>query len=256
MVTPTATGSQEPVASGSGSDQAPPRRSRRGTFRKWRARFIVLVLVVAAVYIGLRINQVKAAQAAQIDLGTVTLTAQVIPVETARAGQVTSVDVKATDKVTAGQRVGALQVTTTNSEGKPVLSTLTLTAPHDGVVVDDPVTVGSALQPGQPFAELYDPAKFTFTGQVPLVNLPEIAPGMVATLTAEGLKGSVKAVVQRVVPRVGGNQTDVKSDHLKIVMVPRNSAEVAGLVPGLRFTGSVDTSTGGPDRKPLVHLGN
>jgi len=75
-------------------------------------------------------------------------------------------------------------------------------------------------------------------------------------VTAEGLQGSVKAVVQRVVPRVGGSQTDVKSDHLKVVMVPRNSVEVAGLVPGLRFTGSIDTGTGGPDPKPLVHLGN
>jgi hypothetical protein len=78
---------------------------------------------------------------------------------------------------------------------------------------------------------------------------------MVATLQAEGLKGTVKAVVQRVVPRVGTNETDVKSDHLRVVLVPRNGSDVAGLVPGLRFTGFIDTSTGEPGRSRLVHLG-
>jgi multidrug resistance efflux pump len=254
MVMPTATGSQEPVAPESGSDRPPAVRQRRGTFRKWRARFIVLVLIAAAVYVGLRINQVKAGDAAQIDLGTLTLTSQVIPVETARAGQVTSVDVSAGQKISAGQQVGAIQVTTTNSEGKPVLSTVALTAPRGGIVVDNPVTLGSALQPGQPFVEMYDPAKFYFSGQIPLKDLPEIAPGMVATLQAEGLDGTVKAVVQRAVPRVGDSQSDVKSDHMRVILVPRNGNDVAGLVPGLRFTGYVDTTTGDPSRSRLVHL--
>jgi multidrug resistance efflux pump len=255
MVQPTAMSSQEPVAAADGgSDRPPPSRRRRGSFRKWRARLIVLILVAAAVYFGLRINQVKAGQSAQIDLGTVTLTAQSIPVETPRTGQVVSVTVRAGQKITAGQQVGTLQVTTTNSEGKSVLSTVSLNAPRAGIVVDDPVTVGSTLEPGQPFVELYDPAKFTFSGQVPLENLPELAPGMIATLQAEGLKGSVKAVVQRAVPRVGTSQADVKSDHMRIVLVPKNGNDVAGLVPGLRFTGSVDTGTGEPGRDRLVHL--
>jgi multidrug resistance efflux pump len=255
MVTPAATGSQEPVASESVPDRPPP-NPRRGTVRKWRARVIVVILIVAAVYFGLRVNQVKTGQAAQIDLGTVTLTAQVIPVETPRTGQVVSVNVSATDRVTTGGQLGTLEVTTTNAQGNTVVSRLTLTAPRDGIVVDDPVTVGSTLQPGQPFVQLYDPKKFMFYGQLALKDLPQIAPGMVATLQAEGLKGPVDAVVQRVVPRVvGTTQTDVKSDHMRVVLVPKNENDVAGLVPGLRFTGSVDTRTGQPGHKPLVHLG-
>jgi multidrug resistance efflux pump len=254
MVQSTATGSQEPVVPGSGSDRPPPSRPRRGRFRKWRARFIVLILIAAAVYFGFTINQMKTGAAARIDLGTVTLKSQVIPVETPRTGQVVSVNVAAAQKLTSGDKLGTLEVITTNSEGKPVMTTLTLTAPRDGIVVDDPVTVGSTLQPGEPFVQLYDPTKFTFSGQVPLKNLPDIAPGMVATLQAEGLKGTVKATVQRVVPRVGTNETDVKPDHLRVVLVPRNASEVAGLVPGLQFTGFVDTSTGDPARSRLVHL--
>jgi multidrug resistance efflux pump len=255
MVQPTATGSHEPGTSGPATEQPAPARPPAGRWRKWRARVIVLILIAAAVYLGLTLSQEKASAAAQIDLGTLTLTSQVIPVETARSGEVVSVDVTAAEKVAAGKQLGTLEVITTNSQGNPVVSRLTLTAPRDGIVVDDPVTVGSTLQPGEPFVELYDPTKFIFSGQVALKDLPEIAPGMVATLRAEGLKGSVKAVVQRVVPRVGTTQSDVKPDHLRVVLVPRSENDVAGLVPGLRFTGSVDTSTGEPGRKRLVHLG-
>jgi multidrug resistance efflux pump len=255
MVMPTATGSQEPVAPESRPAQPPAGRPRRGTFRKWRARFIVLLLIAAAVYVGLRINQVKAGDAARIDLGTVTLTARVIPVETPRTGQVTSVDVSATQKISEGQQVGTVEVTTTNSQGNPVTSTVKLTAPQNGIVVDDPLPVGDTLQPGEPFVELYDPAKFTFTGQIPLTYLPELARGMVASLQAEGLDGDVKAVVERLVPRVGTSQTDVKADHMRIILVPRDEADMAGLVPGLRFTGYVDTRTGDSQHGRLVHLG-
>ena len=45
MVTPTATGSEEPVVPEPGPQRPPPGRDRRGTFRKWRARFIVVILI-------------------------------------------------------------------------------------------------------------------------------------------------------------------------------------------------------------------
>jgi multidrug resistance efflux pump len=255
MVTPATTGSQEPVIPEAGSDRPPPGRDRRASFRRWRARFIVVVLIVAAVFLGLKVNQARSGAAAQIDLGTVTLTAQVIPVETARAGQVVSVDIRAAQKVTAGQQVGTLQVTTTNSQGNPVTSTVRLTAPSDGIVVDDPVTVGTTVQPGESFADLYDPAKFTFSGHVSLNDLPEIGPGMVATLRAEGLTGDLKAVVDRLVPPVGSDQASPKSGQMELVLLPQNKNDVAGLVPGLRFTGSVDTRTGDPNSKHFVRLG-
>jgi multidrug resistance efflux pump len=258
MVDTTAAGESTPVSSGPEASQppTPPPAPPRNRLRKWRARFIVLILLVAAVYFGLRVSQRNEFKAAQIDLGTVTLTSQVIPVETARPGQVMTIDVAAQQKVNAGDQLGTLQVITTNSEGKPVISTLSISAPRSGIVVDDPVTVGSTLQPGQPLVQLYDPTKLTFSGQLPLTNLADIGPGMVATLTAEGLKSSIKATVQRVVPRVGSNQTDVRANFLKVVLVPQKPAEVAALVPGLRFTGKVDTGTGPRNRKKLVYIGS
>jgi biotin carboxyl carrier protein len=257
MVDTNATDSSAPASSEPGFGNPPPAAPRPpgATFRKWRARFIVLLLLVAAVFAVIRVTHYRTARASMVDLGTVTLTTQVVPVETPRPGQVMTVDVRAEQNVSAGTALGTIQVTTTNSEGKPVISLLTVSAPRTGIVVDDPVTVGSTLQPGQPFVKLYDPTELRFTGEIPLKDLPVLSAGMTATLTAEGLSRRIKATVQRVVPRVGDNQTDVRPGYLKVVLVPKSEHQVQGLVPGLRFTGSVDTRTGNPDNGHLVSLG-
>jgi multidrug resistance efflux pump len=172
------------------------------------------------------------------------VTAQPIPVETPRPGQVTEVLVQAEQKVEAGDKLGVVEVTTTDSDGEAVLRKLTLVAPRAGIVVDQPVTMGSTLQPGQPFVELYDPAELTFVTDVRVADLPELSPGMVARLEAKGLDRTVKAAVQRVVPRVtGADEAGAAPGFLRIVLLPANAAEVRNLVPGMRFTGAVDTRT-------------
>jgi multidrug resistance efflux pump len=222
--------------------------------RKWRARLIVLIMLAAAVFIFVRIAADRTTDAALIDLGIVTLTAQPIPVETPRPGQVTKVSVKAEQRVKAGDELGVVEVTTTDSDGEPVLSNVTLVAPRAGVVVDQPVTMGSTLQPGQPFVELYDPAELTFVTDAPLESLPELAPGMVARLKAKGIDRSVLATVQRIVPKVvGPDEGGAGPGHLRMVLVPATAQEVRGLVPGMRFTGAVDTRTG-PAGPRLVAL--
>jgi HlyD family secretion protein len=255
MVQPVGTSSDESATASVGSGTAPPAQPPRGAAKKWRARAIVLILVVAAAYVGFRISQQKAVGAARIDLGTLTLTTQMVPVETARTGQVISVDVTAAQRVTVDQKLGVLEITTINSQGEPVVSRVALTAPRSGIVVDDPVTVGTTLQPGQPFTELYDPTKLTFVTRMKLENLPEIGPGMIATLKPAGLDRTVKASVQRVVPRVGDNQAGADPDSLEVVLIPLDNKDMAGLVPGLRFTGTVDTRTGQPGRSKLVYIG-
>jgi hypothetical protein len=54
---------------------------------------------------------------------------------------------------------------------------------------------------------------------------------------------------------VSTNEADVRPGYLRVVLVPQDAKAVAGLVPGMRFTGSVDTRTGEPGRSRLVHLG-
>ncbi|WP_306207339.1 HlyD family efflux transporter periplasmic adaptor subunit [Actinoplanes sp. RD1] len=225
----------------------PPPPRRRGTMRKWRARLIVLLMLAAAVVVFIRLTADRRTDAALIDLGTVTLTAQPIPVETPRPGQITQVSVKPEQQVKAGATLGTLEVTTTDSDGEPVLRKLTLVAPRAGIVVDEPATMGSTLQPGQPFVQLYDPAELLFVTDIPVEDLPEISPGMEATLEAKNLDRTIKAAVERVVPRVAGAaESGAQAGYLRMMLRPTTPAEVSGLVPGMRFTGSVDTRTGPP----------
>ena len=247
---------EEPRAAEPPRQQPPPSRPARGSLRRWRARLIVLLLLAAAVLLFLKISSDRATAANRIDLGTVTLTAQPIPVEVAQPGQVTSVSVTAQQRVAEGQRLGTIEVTSTDSQGDPKVTKINVTAPHGGVVVDLPATVGSTLQIGQPFLELYDPTQLTFRTMVPLEDLPEIAPNMTATLKAEGIDRTVRAKVQRIVPRVGSTDTTTNDNPnaMQVVLTPASATEVQGLVPGLRFAGYVDTVTGVPGTPRLVSM--
>jgi multidrug resistance efflux pump len=255
MVLPTTTSTQE-----SADPIEAPRATKKkgGGFRKWRARFIVLVLLAAAVLLFWRISRDRAGDAARIDLGTVTLTAQPIPVEVAQTGQVAAVVVTAQQRVAAGQRLGTIDVATTDADGDPKITKVNITAPRPGIIVDLPVTVGSSLAPGQPFVELYDPAQLRFETQVLLEDLPEIAPSMTARLETEGITRTVRAQVQRVIPRVGDpTDPNVRApNRMTVVLVPTGPDQVQGLVPGMRFTGYVDTDTGRPGSPRLVSLGS
>ena len=58
-------------------------------------------------------------------------------------------------------------------------------------------------------------------------------------------------------PRVGSTAAnpDDNPEALRVVLVPAGAREVQGLVPGLRFTGYVDTLTGTPGTPRLVSMG-
>ena len=229
---------------------APPRRSLRNVnWKKWRARLVVALMIAGAVYGGIRLADSRSTVIARYDLGDVTLTGQAIPIESQRAGQVTAVEVEAQQRITRGQRLGTVLTTRTGTDGEDVQEPVVLTAPVDGVVLDDPAPVGSTVQPGKPVVQIYDPAELTFTAAVPVEDLHRVSPGMVATLSAPGIDAPIEAAVQRVVPRVEG-AADVAGglrtgpQRLELVLVPVHG-DALRLVPGLRFTGTVDTRSGG-----------
>jgi multidrug resistance efflux pump len=218
--------------------------SRSGSFKKWRARILVVAMVAAAVYGGVRIAGAQSVDATRVGLGPVTLTAQGVPVETVTTGQVTSVLVHAQQQVKAGQKLATLRTSKITAAGETVHGSVDVTAPIPGVVSDAPLPVGTVLQTGAPFVVLYDPADLTLVANLPLSRLSSVSPGMVATLQADGLPRPIFAVVQRVVPHVGNGDPSVPADQVKLVLVPKSQAEVADLVPGLRFAGSLDEVSG------------
>jgi multidrug resistance efflux pump len=257
MVQPSGTSSTDAGPIEAPEKPAPPAAPvrRRVNWRKWRARFFVLLLLAAAVLLFFRISSHRSTQSQRVSLDKVALTAQAIPVEPSRTGQVTGVSVTPLQPVAAGQRVGTMDVVGTDRSGNPKTTRVNLTAPRAGVVVDLPAAIGTTLQPGQPFVQLYDPAQMTFVTDVPAKNLPVIAPSMTATLHSTGITRTVHARVQRIVPRVqGASSSGTDAGALQVVLVPQSARDVRGLVPGLTFTGYIDTASGSKDISRLVSM--
>ena len=225
---------------------------RRGLdLKKWRARVVVLLMIAAAVFAGDKLAHVRHVASGQLGLGTVTLTAAGIPVESVTPGRVVSVSVHAQQRVSAGEQLGTFVTTTTSPSGAPRSKMVVLTAPSDGIVTSDPTPVGTALQSGQPFVQMYDPSRLTFLASVHPADLTRLSRGMVVTLKADGLRQPIKAVVDHAVPQVVQanqvGQTGSSSGPLQLVLVPKNVQDIGQLVPGLQFTGEVDTtSSSGP----------
>jgi multidrug resistance efflux pump len=256
MVLPSATNPTDTgPAEAPRAEAAPPSApGKRTNWRKWRARFIVLLLLAAAVFAFLRISGSRAQESNRVGLEQVTLTAQAIPIEPSQVGQLTAVSVAAQQTVRAGQRVGTMEVAGTDADGDPKITKVNLTAPRAGIVIDTPASIGSTVGPGVPMLQMYDPAQATFVTAVSLEDLSVIAPTMTANLRADGVNRTVHASVQRIVPRVTGAQATSGTDlnKLQIVLVPASTAEVNGLVPGLRFTGYINTVSGEPGTARLI----
>jgi multidrug resistance efflux pump len=235
---------------------APPARTpRTGSLRRWRARLLVVLMLAAAGYGGSQLVHARSYAAAQLDLGTVTLTADPIPVQSDQLGMVTRVSVRAHQHVRAGQELGRASSTTVTGAGYPVHRTVVLRAQVDGIVSEDPRPVGSALQPGDAFVEMYQPTRLTLVADVALSDLPKLSPGMRAILHGADLSTPIEAIVGQVVPRVGNDQSDVAPDHIAVQLTPTNRQLVAQLVPGLRFEGTVDTSSVPPGQRKSVYVG-
>jgi multidrug resistance efflux pump len=224
-----------------------PTRTKSWNWKKWRARLVVVAMIALAATLGTQLAQSRSHTLAQYDLGTVTLTAEAIPVEFRQTGQVTAVYIHAQQHVAKGERIGTIVVTSTGTGGKERQQNVWLTAPAEGIVSADPTPVGGIVQPGQPFAQMYDPNSLTLETAVRNADLSQLSPGMVATLRTSGLDRPVIALVQRVVPQVepdGASSPSSSTNRLVVVMVPKHAADVSNLVPGLRFTGTVDTGSG------------
>ena len=230
---------------------AAPRRpagERRGPdLKKWWARLLVVLMLAGAAYGGTKLVEYRTAQAKELDLGTVTLTATATPVSPSRQGTVKSVAVAAQDRVKAGETLGTVTTTTVTATGRVETDEFAVRAPSNGVVVADPMPVGSAVAPGQAFVQVYDPSKMSFVGSVRISTLTHVAAGMTATLTGPGLTEPVRARVERVVPRVAGSSTDVPAGAMQVVLTPVDAADVASLVPGFQLTATVAAD---PDATP------
>jgi hypothetical protein len=245
---------------GNTSGRTPPaargrRRAAPSRWRRWRARLLVLVMVAAAVLGGIRVAELREHKARLIDIGVVTLTAHPVPVETIRPSRVYMVSVRAQQEVLEGQELGRAKSIITTDSGRTIQRNVILRAPIGGIVSYDPPPVGTMLQLGEAFVHLYDPNRLTLVANVPLRQLPKLTPGMKATLRGADLPYPIHAVVRRVVPRAGeAPPLEAQPDHLPVELLPVRRDYVAKLLPGLRFTGTIDPGTRPPGAEQSIFV--
>jgi HlyD family secretion protein len=231
-------------------------RHRAGTsrWRRWRARLLVLVMSATAILGGSRIAELREHNARLINIGVVTLTAHPVPVETIHPSRVYMISVRAQQQVMAGQELGRVSSITTTDSGRTIQRNVILRAPIDGIVSYDPAPVGTLLQLGEAFVHLYDPDRLTLVANFPLAQLPKLTPGMTATLWGADLPYPIYAVVGRVIPRVGDASLEAQPDHLPVELLPVRRDYVSKLLPGLRFTGTVDPGTRPPGAEQSIFV--
>jgi hypothetical protein len=195
-----------------------------------RTFLALAVLLVAAGFGGFLIIRQRLADRAFVELGSVVLTAEAVPVGFADSVVVGQVNVRQHTRVTTGQELAAV----TDALGRSL------------------VGPGALAKGGEPIIMLYDSARLTFQAEVPLEQLRRMRLGMTTYIEGPGLSGQITATLDHVVPVVGS----APSDRLTVVLVPAkpDQATVSTLVPGLQFAARVDTNTA-PDAVPAVNAG-
>jgi multidrug efflux pump subunit AcrA (membrane-fusion protein) len=228
------------------------RAGRRGSrLRAVRTFFVVLTLLAGAVAGGTYIVRHRLDARTYVDLGTAVLTADPVTLGSPQPATVSSISVTEQSHVTAGQELARVTLTTSNATAST--QTQILRAPTAGVVVAINVAAGGVASAGEPIITLYDQAKLTFQADVPVARLRQLRLGMTAYIDGPGLDHQIRATLDHIVPRVGGNPLSA-TDRLTVVLhpVPNQIGTVSTLVPGLPFSATVDTKTAA-GRTPAVN---
>ncbi|WIM97870.1 HlyD family secretion protein [Actinoplanes oblitus] len=221
----------------------PPKRRGRGALRIARTSLVVLILLAAAGAGGTHIVRQRLAERKMVDAGTAVLIAQPIAVGSADAAVVTDMLTTERTSVTAGTVLATITLTA-DGDGN-TRRVQKLQAPAAGIITKINVAPGQIARAGEPIVTLYDPAKVAFAVDVPLEKLRKLRLGMLAYLTGPGLSGRITATLEKVEPKVDTARQPGADDELTVVLRPDPAARatVRTLVPGLRFTVVVDTTT-------------
>jgi multidrug efflux pump subunit AcrA (membrane-fusion protein) len=210
---------------------------RRSSWRVWRGRFVVLLLIAGCVALGIRQVDVHNEHAQRFALGSVTLTADPLAVLSDSTGVVERVLTRPGQRVTTGQTLITVQLPA-NSKAKagtkPAIATLV--APTDATVSDISVQPGSSLRNGDVAVRLYQPDQLYLKALVSSSKLPELKVGMTGPVRAGRI--TLQARLVRIEPVLSG---DLGPDGTStLVLQPVDSQTVRSLVPGLAFDGWLD----------------
>jgi multidrug efflux pump subunit AcrA (membrane-fusion protein) len=218
---------EERARSSRRSAEPPPTgRIRLAAIRSW---LIVLAMIAAATYAGLRITEERLAAKPHVPSQAVQRGTPLVRLRVFDSG---------------AARVPASRGTTT------------VTSPIDGVTTAVLAREGGALERGSPVVELFDPRSAWFELAVEPDELAGLARGMDVTLTSTVASGSIGATISDIRPpaaattSAAGHETPLPT----LVLEPTDTAQLRSLVPGLQFEATVDTESVPEDAREIVRI--
>jgi multidrug resistance efflux pump len=174
------------------------------------------------------------------------LTGNVVNVNALATGQLTTLNVALGDSVTAGQTIATITPAPTGTSTK--VTTIAITSPINGKVIQTSAVSGQGVVPGLPLVELVDLNSVTVTAYVNESAIDNIKVGQDVDITVDAYNGtSFTGKVQQIVPaaasifsllptqdNASGNFTKVGQRIPVVITLDGNGGKI--LAPGMSAT--------------------
>jgi multidrug resistance efflux pump len=174
------------------------------------------------------------------------LTGNVVNVNALATGQLTTLNVALGDSVTAGQTIATITPAPTGTSTK--ITTIAITSPINGKVIQTSAVSGQGVVPGLPLVELVDLNSVTVTAYVNESAIDNIKVGQDVDITVDAYNGtSFTGKVQQIVPaaasifsllptqdNASGNFTKVGQRIPVVITLDGNGGKI--LAPGMSAT--------------------
>jgi multidrug resistance efflux pump len=195
-----------PIAPAATVPTPAPRRRRRFLNRR------VLLPIAAVIILVLAFVGFNAWRDSMLYVSTdnAQLAGQPVQVGSMNAGRVDSVGPNLGDTVRKGDVVAQLALPSqigTAQNGQPKMgflgsadSKVDVQAPIDGVVIAEPVAVGSNVQAGQAVVEIVDPSQLYVTANIEETSIARVKVGQPVTVHVDALNADVPGKVEAVTP--------------------------------------------------------
>lgn len=176
------------------------------------------------------------------------VTAQIVSVSAPSAGTLTSLTVKTSDKVTAGQTIGSITPVTSSSASSGTsgsTSSLNLTSPINGTILQIPAVQGQTVAPGLTLVQLTDLSSVDVTAYVDENEINNVGIGQSADIHIDAYSdtsftGHVVQIVQATAGQFSllPNQDPTSGNFTKVgqripVIISLDGSAGKAIMPGM-----------------------
>ncbi len=228
-----------------------PRPGKRAASRVFSMMFSGLFVAVIAWMIVPELN-FRFLHEGELRYRDAILTAQPIPLSSTEPAVVEELYIdyaRLDDEVLpAGTPIALLRQSTADGTGT---EEVVLSVPFDARFVSVDAPVGSVIYPGQPVVTVYDPTLMSVLVTIRAGDLEDLRRGMRARMDNDAVGRTVHGTVDSAVPLLGTDHEPTTSRLVNVRIRPE-MAEVADLVPGIRFRVAIETDSVDGDAPELV----